>query len=128
MRTDGPADVKGGDKVYHRGGEKVSHQHEEQEPHKDLSRCWKSRSGLEFVRDLGGGVLPAIPDAVAVAVHFQDVDMVSQAVQQCASQPFRPEHLGPLVEGQVGGDQDGAPLAALAEHLEEQFRAGGGQG
>ena len=28
---------------------------------------------------------------------------------------------------QVGGDQDGAPLAVLAEDLEEQFRAGAGQ-
>ena len=29
---------------------------------------------------------------------------------------------------QVGGDQDGAPLAVLAEDLEEQLRPGGGQG
>ena len=28
----------------------------------------------------------------------------------------------------VGGHQDRAPLVALAEHLEEQFRSGGGQG
>ena len=38
------------------------------------------------------------------------------------------EHVSPLVEGQVGGDQDGAPLVALAEDLEEEFRAGGGPG
>ena len=31
-------------------------------------------------------------------------------------------------KGQVGGDQDGAPLVALAEDLQEQFRPGGGQG
>ena len=30
-------------------------------------------------------------------------------------------------KGEVGGDQDGAALVALAEDLEEQFRAGGGQ-
>ena len=41
---------------------------------------------------------------------------------------IRPEDLGPLVEGQVGGDQDGPALAALAEDLEEQFRPDGGQG
>ena len=29
---------------------------------------------------------------------------------------------------EVGGDQDGAPLVALAEDLEEEFRASGGQG
>ena len=43
-------------------------------------------------------------------------------------QLIRPEDLGPLVEGQVGGDQDGPALAALAEELEEQFRPDGGQG
>ena len=51
--------------------------------------------------------------------------MVGEAVQQC--EPFRAKDLGPLVEGQVGGHQDGASLVALAEDLEEQFRAGGGQ-
>ena len=48
--------------------------------------------------------------------------------RQRAGEAFRSEHLGPLVEGQVGGDQDGAPLVALAEDLEEEFRSGGGQG
>ena len=54
--------------------------------------------------------------------------MVGKTVQQRSGQAFRPEDLGPLVEGQVGGHQDGAPLVALAEDLEEQFRSGGGQG
>ena len=53
--------------------------------------------------------------------------MVGEAVQQCPGEPFRAEDLGPLVEGKVGGDQDGAPFVALAEDLEEQFRTGGGQ-
>ena len=35
-------------------------------------------------------------------------------------------HVSPLVKGQVGGDQDGAPLIALTEDLEAEFRAGGG--
>ena len=30
---------------------------------------------------------------------------------------FRAEDLDPLIEGPVGGDQDGAPLVALAENL-----------
>ena len=69
-----------------------------------------------------------MPEVVAVAVHIQDVDVVGETVQQRSGQAFRPEDLGPLVEGQVGGHQDGAPLVALAEDLEEQFRPGGGQG
>ena len=53
---------------------------------------------------------------------------MGESVQQGSGQAFRAEDLGPLIEGQVGGDQDGAPLVALAENLEEEFRAGGGQG
>ena len=58
--------------------------------------------------------------------RLRRLHVVSEAVQQCAGEPFRPEDLGPLVERQVGGDQDGAPFVALAEDLEEQLRTGGG--
>ena len=53
---------------------------------------------------------------------------MGESVQQGSGQAFRAEDLGPLIEGQVGGDEDGAPLVALAEDLEEEFRAGGGKG
>ena len=46
--------------------------------------------------------LPAVLEAIAVPVHFQDVDMVSEAIEECSGQPFRAKDLGPLVEGQVG--------------------------
>ena len=77
---------------------------------------------------LGPGVLPAALEPVAVAVHFQDVDVMSEPVQQRPGEPLGAEDGGPLVEGEVGGDQDGAPFVALAEDLEEEFRAGGGPG
>ena len=54
--------------------------------------------------------------------------MVGEPVQQCPGEPLGAEHVSPLVEGQVGGDQDGASFVALAEDLEEEFRAGGGPG
>ena len=66
-------------------------------------------------------------EPVALAVHLQDVDVAGEAVRQRAGEGFRAEGPGPLAEGQVGGHQDGAPLIALAEDLEEQFRAGGGE-
>ena len=47
--------------------------------------------------------------------------MMGETIQQGSGEPFRAEDLGPLVEGRIGGDQDGAPLVALAEDLEEQF-------
>ena len=53
---------------------------------------------------------------------------MGEAVQQRSGEAFRAEDLGPFVEGQVGGDQDGVPFVALAKDLEEEFRTGGGQG
>ena len=50
--------------------------------------------------------------------------MVGEAVQQSPGQAFRAEYLRPLIERQVGGHQDRAPLVALAEDFEQQFGAG----
>ena len=76
----------------------------------------------------GRGVLPAALQPGALAIHFQDVDVVGEAVQQRSGETLRSEDFGPFVERQIGGDQDGASLVALAEDLEQQFRPGGGQG
>ena len=70
----------------------------------------------------------AVLETVAVAVHLQDVNVVGEPVKQSAGEPLGAEHVGPLVEGQVGGDQDGAPLVALGEDLEGQLGRGAGQG
>ena len=53
--------------------------------------------------------------------------MVGEAVEEGPGEPFRAKDLGPLVEGQVGGNQDRASLIALAEDLEEQLGSGLGQ-
>ena len=65
---------------------------------------------VQVVRSLRGGVFPAALEAVALAVHLQDVDVVGEPVQQRAGETLRAEDLGPLVEGQVGGGQDVASL------------------
>ena len=44
-----------------------------------------------------------------------------EPVQQGAGQPLRAKDLRPLVEGQVGGNQDRPSLVALAEDFEEQL-------
>ena len=49
---------------------------------------------------------------------------MSETVQQGAGQPLRAEDLGPLVEGQVGGDQNRPSLVSLTEDLEEELCAG----
>ena len=61
-------------------------------------------------------------EALALPVHFEYVDVVGEAVQQCAVQEHRSEDLGPLVEGQVGREQDVASLIALGEYLGEALR------
>ena len=79
--------------------------------------------------DLRGGGLRfllafALLEAIAVAVHLQDVDMVGESVQQCAGEPFRAGDLGPLLKRKVGCDQRGVAFIALAEDLEEQLGSG----
>jgi hypothetical protein len=46
----------------------------------------------------------ALFEPVTVAVHFQDVHMVCEPVEQRAGQPLGGEHAGPFVERQVTGD------------------------
>src|SRR6266478_4698488 len=70
----------------------------------------------------------ALFEAIAVAVHFEDVDVVCQPVEQRAGQPLGPEHAGPLVERQIAGDEGGAALVTLAEDLEQELGAGRRQG
>src|SRR6266704_6178153 len=68
--------------------------------------------------------LLALFEPIALAVQFEDVDVVGQPVEQRAGQPLGPEHAGPLVERQIAGDDSRAALVALAEDLEQQLGAG----
>jgi len=56
--------------------------------------------------------LLALFEAIAVAVHFEDVDVVCQPMEQRAGQPLGPKHAGSLVERQIAGDEGGAALDA----------------
>ena len=71
--------VKGGEKVDHCGGEKVYHWGvDEKELVRlpvgvDLEQLWSELRVFRFFRDLGSNALPAVSEAVAVAVHLQDM-------------------------------------------------------
>ena len=43
----------------------------------------------------------ALPEPVALAVHFENVDVMGQPVEQRAGQSFRREHAGPFIERQI---------------------------
>src|SRR5437016_14518613 len=70
----------------------------------------------------------ALFEPVAVAVHFEDMDVVGQPIEQRAGQPLGPEHAGPLVERQIAGDEGGAAFVTLAEDLEQELCSGRRQG
>ena len=59
-------------------------------------------------------------EPIALAVHLEDVDVVREPVEERAGEPFGAEDARPLIERQVAGDQDRAPLVAPAEDLEQQ--------
>ncbi len=46
--------------------------------------------------------MTAVFEAVALAVHFKDVDMVGQPIEKRACEAFGAEGAGPFVERQVG--------------------------
>jgi hypothetical protein len=76
---------------------------------------------------VGAGRAPtvlALPEPIALPVHLEDVDVVGEAIEEGAGQALGAEHTGPLVERQIAGDDDRAPLVALAEHLEQQLGTG----
>ena len=50
--------------------------------------------------------------------------MMCGAVEQGAGKSLAGEDRGPFLEGQVGGDDGGPVLVALAEDVEQQFAAG----
>ena len=55
------------------------------------------------------------------------MNVVGEPIKQGPGESFGAEHLGPLLERQVRGNQSGTTFIALAEHLGEQFGAGLGQ-
>ena len=66
----------------------------------------------------------AVVEAEALAVHFQDMDVMGQSVEQRPGQALGTERLGPFVEGKIRGDQNRGALVALRDELEQQLRSG----
>ncbi|KDM67011.1 transposase for insertion sequence element IS905 [Acidiphilium sp. JA12-A1] len=75
---------------------------------------------FDTLRAPGAGLL----QAVAFAVHLQDLDVVRETVEQRTGQPFGAKDARPILEGQVRGDDGRAALVPLAEYLEQQFCTG----
>ena len=60
------------------------------------------------------GLTPAaLVEPVAVTVHLEDVDVVGEAIEERACEALGAEHLGPFVEGQIGGDPGSSPARSV---------------
>ena len=60
-------------------------------------------------------VSAALLETVGVGVHLQDVDVVGDAIEQCAGEALGAEDLGPFVKGQIACDQRRRTLIALTD-------------
>src|SRR5690606_31671170 len=60
------------------------------------------------------------PEAEAVIAGFQDVAVMSEAVEQSGGHLGVAEHAGPFAEAEVGGNDDAGLLVELAEQMEQQ--------
>jgi len=60
--------------------------------------------------------------------EFEDVGLESEAVEESTGQLFAAEDLGPIGEGEVGGDNQGDPLVQGGAKLEHQLGTEGGKG
>ena len=69
-------------------------------------------------------LLDRFAEAVALAVHLEDVAVMGQAIQQSGRHAFALEDLPPFAERQVAGDQQAGPFVPVREDLEQQLSAG----
>ena len=61
---------------------------------------------------VAGFARTTLREAIAFAVHLEDVDVVGQPVEERAGKPLGAESLGPFIEGQITGDQRGTALVS----------------
>src|SRR5271166_2394018 len=72
----------------------------------------------------GGGGSASVFEAPAGVAGLDDVAVMGQAIEHCGGHPGVAEHLGPIGEGEVGGDQQRGVLVELADQVEQQLPAG----
>ena len=66
-------------------------------------------------------LLNRLAEAVAFAIHFEDVAVMGQAIQQGRRHAFALEDLPPFTERQIAGVQQAGPFVPVGEDLEQQL-------
>ena len=65
--------------------------------------------------------------SITLTIGLDNVDTVCQAIQHGSGQPIRSADFHPLLERQVGCDDDALLFIGPADDFEEQFRTGLGE-
>src|SRR5690606_32678400 len=64
-----------------------------------------------------------VPEPIASSLHVEDVAVVKEPVEDRRREDLvARQHLGPVLDPLVGGDQDAAPLVPVADQAKEQAR------
>ena len=63
-------------------------------------------------------------EAVAFAGHFHNRGPMGEAVEGGGGEAFVAEDFGPVLESEVGGEDDTGPFVGMGDHIEQQFRPG----
>jgi hypothetical protein len=71
-----------------------------------------------------GRFLGAVFEAPAFVSGLDDIAMMGKPVEHCGGHFGIAEHLGPIGEGEVCGDEQGCVLVELADQVEQQLAAG----
>ena len=72
---------------------------------------------------LGSASALGVLEAVALAGEFEDLTAVSEPIEGGAGEAFGAEDLGPVLEGQVGGDDQAVPFVGLTDQVEQELGA-----
>src|SRR5262249_51747581 len=88
-----------------------------------LTRSTLVRMGLLLRAATGSGGLGLPRAAKGITASGQNMCVVAEAIEQRGGELFVAEHLDPLGERQVGGDDGGAALVALGQQIEQQLAA-----
>ena len=71
-----------------------------------------------------GEISAAVFEAPAGIAGLDDVAVMGQAIEHGGGHLGVAEHLRPIGEGEVGGDEQGGVLVELADQVEQQLSSG----
>ncbi len=70
---------------------------------------------------MAGGSLLGLFESVALSVGLDNVDSVSEAIEESSGEPLGVEDLGPVFEGEIGSYHEALAFVGTTDYLEEEL-------